>query len=137
MHAAGLKANRFYLPPVPTTWEEIAADRRVESARELLQAHHPTAIVAYSMYAALPLLHAARQLGWRVPQDLSLVVFREDPDTENGIALTTVCVSMWTVGTVAAEMLVEKINNLTKSLATRATEPTLFTGTTCAAPRQK
>jgi LacI family transcriptional regulator len=135
MRAANLEGEWFSLPPMPGTWEQIAADNRVQSAREFLQARRPTAIVAYGMDVALPLLYAAQQMGWQVPQDLSIVVFREDPDPMIGIPFTTVCVSMWMVGGVAAEMLVEKINHPRQSLPTRTTEPYLFPGATCAAPR--
>jgi len=135
MRSAGLQPEAFYLPEVPHAWDAIADDGRVESAREFLEARRPTGVVAYSMSVALPLLHAAHQMGWRAPQDLSIVVFNENPDSQNGIALTTVCVPMHSVGSVAAEMLVEKVSHPRESLAPRTTSPYLFPGRTCAAPR--
>jgi len=72
--------------PVPGSWV-TGRDYTLESARNdalglLSQKERPTAIVALGNIIALGVLHAARELRLKVPDDLSLVSFDDQPWAE-------------------------------------------------------
>jgi DNA-binding LacI/PurR family transcriptional regulator len=85
-------------------------DRRVEEAIALLQTpERPTALIAYEMDTALPILFAARTLGLRVPGDLSLLMFHDSFNPVIGVSITTMMLNTKSVGTEAVAMLEEKM----------------------------
>lgn len=136
MQAAGLEPKLAALPAMPATWEEFRADGRIEAAcRFLQQPKRPTAIVAYGLHVALPMLQAAAQVGLRVPQDLSLVMFAEEPNGHIGRPVTTVCSNIGDVAREAVQMLVRKIEQPAETLKAQTVPPWLFEGDTCA-PRR-
>jgi DNA-binding LacI/PurR family transcriptional regulator len=70
----------------------------------------PTAVFCANDLSALGALEAAKQLGYRLPQDLSIVGF--DDIDEAALAsppLTTIRLSPRAVGKVAAETLLERL----------------------------
>jgi LacI family transcriptional regulator len=135
MKAARLRSRAFELPP-GAVWEKgLMEDRRVEEAIALLKSpDRPTALIAYEMDTALPILVAARTLGLRVPGDLSLLMFHDGFDPAIGITMTTVLLNMREVGLAAVAMLEEKIQQPDVALPPRPVEETLFPGETCGPP---
>jgi DNA-binding LacI/PurR family transcriptional regulator len=74
------------------------------------RAASPTAVFCANDLSALGVLEAAKQSGYRVPQDLSIIGF--DDIDEAALAsppLTTIRLSPRQVGNVAAETLLERL----------------------------
>jgi LacI family transcriptional regulator len=135
MEAARLRPRALELPPA-AVWEKgLMEDRRIEGAIALLQApDRPSAMIAYELDTALPILLAARTLGLRVPGDLSLLMFHDSFDPAIGVSITTMMLNTHEVGLAAVEMLEEKIQQPDIALPPRAVEETLFEGATCGPP---
>jgi len=81
------------------------------SARELIQRERPTAIFAASDQMAFGAVRAAKELGLRVPDDLSVVGFDNIPFSSYfDPPLTTVEIPKYPMGAAAMEMLVNLIS---------------------------
>jgi LacI family transcriptional regulator len=81
--------------------------RAIVAARQLLASQpRPTAILASNDVSAFGVLEVARELGLRIPEDLSLVGFDDIPEAANvHPPLTTVRQPLEQMGRVAARML--------------------------------
>jgi LacI family transcriptional regulator len=135
MKATRLQPRVLELPPAPVWEQGQMEDRRVEEALALLQSpDRPSALIAYEMDTALPILLAARTLGLRIPGDLSLLMFHDSFEPFIGVAITTMMLNMGRVGTEAVAMLEEKIEQPDVALPPRPVEETLFEGATCGPP---
>jgi DNA-binding LacI/PurR family transcriptional regulator len=81
------------------------------SAKELIERARPTAIFAANDQMAFGSIHAANELGLRVPVDLAVVGFDNIPfGSYFDPPLTTVEVPMYQIGAAAVEMLVNLIS---------------------------
>jgi DNA-binding LacI/PurR family transcriptional regulator len=70
----------------------------------------PTAIVASSDFLAAAAMHAVRERGLRVPQDVAVTGFDDFPlSAYVAPALTTVAVPAYDMGRTAAEMLIDEL----------------------------
>lgn len=101
MHLAGLS--------VPIGWARFAAldaDAGEQAGLDLISlSRRPTAIVAGGDVQALGILNAARKLGLRVPDDLSLVGYDDQPiSTSSSPRLTTVHQPLRELGIAAARL---------------------------------
>lgn len=101
MHLAGLS--------VPAGWARFAAldaDAGERAALDLISlSRPPTAIVAGGDFQALGILNAARKRGLRVPDDLSLVGYDDQPiSTSSSPRLTTVHQPLRELGIAAARL---------------------------------
>ena len=101
MHLAGLA--------VPAGWarfEELEAEAGERVAFDLLgSSHPPTAILAGSDMQALGVLNAARAAGLRIPDDLSLVGYDDQPvSTSSSPRLTTVHQPLRELGIAATRL---------------------------------
>jgi LacI family transcriptional regulator len=135
MKAARLPSEVLALPHSPVWEKGQMEDRRVEKAMALLKSpDRPTALIAYEMDTALPILLAARTLGLRVPGDFSLLMFHDSFEPFIGVAITTMMLNMRQVGLEAVAMLEEKIQQPEVALSPRPIEETLFDGETCGPP---
>jgi len=111
-------------------------DTRLPRTKALLAGENrPTALVAYEAYTATPVLLAAATLGLRVPEDLSLVTFSNEPAWTAGVPITTAIVPFYEVGRAAVDMLFAKIAQPGVALAPRAVASTTTKGNTCVAPQ--
>jgi LacI family transcriptional regulator len=130
-----LETRLAQLPAMPATIEDVRLDERVDVAAQFLTAEsRPTAIVAYGLESALPILQAAERLGLNVPRDLSLVMCSDDINRHIGRPVTTVVSSMPQVGSQSVRMLLQKIEQPERSIASVAIAPWFFEGATCAPP---
>jgi DNA-binding LacI/PurR family transcriptional regulator len=109
---AGYRAAADAATPRPEALDvyEVAQNSRDEGRRAglaLLQAiPRPTAVLAMSDELAVGALAAARELGLRVPEDLSLVGWDDLPSARAGDpALTTVRQSLYEQGRTCAQLL--------------------------------
>jgi LacI family transcriptional regulator len=134
MKAARQKAKSVAVGPMPHHSLLNAPDMRQENARNILEELRPTAVIAYEVETALPVYHAARDLGWHVPQQLSIATFHSDVERFSGVGFTTMCNMAWNSGSAAAQMLVERIENPQRPSPARAVLPWLEVGRTCAPP---
>lgn len=76
------------------------------AALSLLAEERPTAVVAIDDGAALGVLAAARELGLRVPEDVSVVGFNDSPVCPHvAPPLTSVAIPVFDMGYAAAKML--------------------------------
>ena len=76
----------------------------------LTRTNRPTAIFASNDQTAFGVMHRAKELGLRIPQDLSVVGFDNISESEY-LDLTTIDQSLMNMGTMAAEMLIDLINH--------------------------
>lgn len=136
MASAG-RTPRVHL--VPQDWHtpgRPSADARVEAARALLAGPDPpTAIVAYEIAEAMAVVHAARDVGMQIPEELSIVVFHHWIDDRFFRPFHTVNNAMVAVGTAAVDMLLEKIENPETPLPARVVPVRIMDGATCLPPR--
>ena len=108
MRAAGL---------TPMSWiagREVPGEQRVALAMSALapdRADRPTAVLAYEWDVAIPLLLAAATHGLRVPRDLSVVAFHDNPMAWHGVSVATMKISTHKVGAEAGAMLRHKIDH--------------------------
>jgi len=80
-------------------------------AKELLQGEQLTAIFAANDQMAFGAIRAAKEFGWRVPEDISVVGFDNIPFSSYfDPSLTTVEIPMYHIGAAAMEMLVNLIS---------------------------
>jgi len=93
----------------------------------------PTAIVAGSESQAIGVLEAARALGRRVPDDLSIVGYN-DTDVARDLGLTTVQVPLRELGRQAAELLLTALAEPGTDRVARYLSPELVVRKTCGPP---
>ena len=109
-----------------------------EQTMELLKRHPEiTAIFASNDITAIGVLGAARELGIRVPEELSVVGYDNTPLAQSRlIDLTTVDDNSIGVGHNAAYLLLNKLDpNNRHAIVERTLVPRLVERTTCAPPR--
>jgi len=104
MREAGLPLNEAYLKSGRHSREEA---RRC-AAELLTLPDRPTAIFAASDTQAIGVMEAARDLGMRVPEDVSVVGY-DDLDIADYLGLTTVRQSLFESGRRGAELLLHAI----------------------------
>ena len=99
--------------PPPERWVcsgPIGADGAASLARELLaEQPRPTAIFTAADVQAFGVLLAARELGLRVPEDLSILGF-DDIETAKHVGLSTVHQPLQGSGRLAAELLLAELD---------------------------
>jgi len=125
--------------PLPVRWPhdwrtpgQERMDTRVAAAKALLaREDRPTAVLAYELGEATAIVHAAYQLGVRIPEDLSIILFHNTIDYRYCIPFHTVSNVMEKLGKDAVAMLLEKINAPEVSIPTRAVPVVLLEGATC------
>jgi DNA-binding LacI/PurR family transcriptional regulator len=133
LHDAGIAVN-----PADTVLGEHGREAAREMARALLtRPDRPTAIVAASDTQAMGVLEAARQLGLRVPEDLSVIGY-DDIEVAEYLGLTTMRQSLYESGKLGVELLMTRVNapvqdwpapaitRLPSELVRRATTAALF-----------
>ena len=88
---------------------DFSIESGYECGKRLLE-QEVTAVFAGNDYMALGVWRAARELGLRIPEDVSLIGFDDDPvAVVMDVPLTTVRQPGTTLGKAASEMLVQKI----------------------------
>ncbi|MBN2502552.1 MAG: LacI family DNA-binding transcriptional regulator [Anaerolineales bacterium] len=110
---AGIEFNPAYHRQVPHDREQAR-----EVAKEWLAGEHrPTAIFASSDMQAIGALFAARELGLRVPEDLSIIGFDDIRDAEL-VGLTTIRQPLFESGYTGAMMLLDRLRTGNKETKT-------------------
>lgn len=105
---AGLPVSETLLGVDPS---EVIGTHSITAARELTmrmiqQADRPTGIVTASDTHAFGVMQAARELGLRIPDDLSIVGY-DDIETASYVELTTVSQSLYDSGKRSAEYMLQ------------------------------
>jgi LacI family transcriptional regulator len=132
MAAAGLPVPPEYLV---TSWYMV--EECQQDARRLLQLpNRPTAIVTGSDHIAHGLLKVARELGIRVPEELSVTGFDDLPSASLvEPQLTTVRQPLVEIGQKAAQILFDRIEGVEMAPESVVATPTLVVrGSTAPAP---
>lgn len=92
----------------------IAVDESdcIQKIRKMLsQPKRPTAVVTYSDVCAIRVISVAREIGLRVPEDLSVVGFDNTTLARNyDIPITSIHPEFRAIGLLAANILLDKIN---------------------------
>lgn len=110
MAEAGLRAEK-----VECGWE---IDRGLEDGARVLdrpdqavggQPARPTAVLCGNDRVAAGVLLAAARLGLRVPQDVSVVGYDDDPNVAPQLGLSTVCLPHRAMGERAMDLLLERL----------------------------
>ncbi|WP_380704477.1 catabolite control protein A [Salinithrix halophila] len=88
-------------------------DSGVKAAEELLSSNHPpTAIFAVNDEMAVGVIHAAQDLGRKIPEDVSVIGFDNIPlAAQVRPLLSTVAVPMYDIGAVAMRLLTKYMND--------------------------
>jgi DNA-binding LacI/PurR family transcriptional regulator len=124
---------------MPPDWIGHGAHGRYEArdlARRMLTAdRRPTAIVAASDTQALGVIAAARELGLRVPEDLSVVGY-DDIEAADYVGLTTVSQQLFESGRRGAEILLREIEQLSIEPPIAVLSPELVVRATTAPPKE-
>lgn len=107
----GLAAAGIAYDPDLVQEGDYTRERGLQAARRLLgRADRPTAIFAANDKSAMGVLDAARELGLRVPEDLSVVGFDNIPEAEQqNPRLTTVDQSIQEMGHLAVGLLIRML----------------------------
>lgn len=135
--AVGLEPQILQFPFIP--WhsrEDKRKDGRLSAVMALLSdaARRPTGIVAYGGEEAVLAVLAARELGLRVPEDLSLVTFADKAVEDCGFPITTLEVPHWDLGEGAIDMLDCKIDTPERTVVAREMSFRLLEGISIAPP---
>jgi LacI family transcriptional regulator len=102
----------------------------------LSRADPPTAVFAANDVSALTVVRVAEQLGYSVPDDLSVIGFDDIPDASQSTpALTTVRQPMQRLGAVALDMLLELMSGGTPAQTHLRLPTALIARATTAPPR--
>jgi DNA-binding LacI/PurR family transcriptional regulator len=118
--------------PVPGDW---TARSGYEAGRRMLENPSITAIFAANDQMALGVLHAARELGVRIPEQVSVVGYDDGPDAEYyAPPLTTVRQDFTELGAHALAVALQKIGEPVEQQATRPVETSLIVRETTAPP---
>lgn len=122
--AAGVTADPsllFTRLRVGTTWGDdyrVASKDNVARIGRFLTRSEATAVFALHDHLALEVLEAARALGRRVPNDLAVVGFDDDPLAGAlSTPLTTVAQPRERIGRIAAEIMLDRIEGRRTELA--------------------
>ena len=84
----------------------------------------------------MPLYEAARDLGLKVPGDLSILSFSPERQLNvTGVAFTTMATPETAQGRAAVQMLLYKIDRHNQSMPSQALASRLIEGATCAPVR--
>jgi LacI family transcriptional regulator len=119
---AGISFAPHYLAAIPQD------DELVEAAKRLLaMPDRPTAIFAHNDVRAIGILHAARELGIRVPEDLSIIGFDDIPSASATTPpLTTVRQPLTEMAVKATELLIAVVEGEEVATETHWFEPELI-----------
>ena len=93
----------------------LGEDHRLDAcfslAHGLLTAHRPTAVIGTTDIAAIGAIHAAHDLGFSIPQDISIIGFDNLPLSAHSFpTLTTVDQQISLVGELAAKALLHRMD---------------------------
>jgi LacI family transcriptional regulator len=90
----------------------LSAEDRARLARQLAPGVRPTAIFAASAHLTLEALGITRQIGLRVPEDISFIGFdNRDLASLSSPSITTVERDIYKLGATAVELLIRRIQN--------------------------
>ncbi len=119
---AGLKVPKYYV----TYGDFLRTPARAAAERLVRMKTRPTAVFAASDVMALEMIDVARAHGLRVPEDLSVLGFDDNPINANSpVPLTTVAQPLVEMGRVGAEHLV-RIRLGRERLPVKVVLPTRF-----------
>lgn len=132
MHKHGLSPHSEWIASSPSDIRNARA-----TAAELLRNIEISAIVCSNDLIATGVIEAARELGKRVPEDLSVsgfdgVMLHSVTDPK----LTTIVQPVYEIGQKLSEVLIERINNPDNGRQCFIFEPTLLVAESTCSPRQ-
>ena len=110
-YESALAQNGYPMDDTLLKWGDLNPESGFEATKHLLeQKNRPSAILAGNDQMAFGAIHAARQLGFKVPKDLAVVGFDDVPlSAYFEPPLTTVKIPRYRLGEGAMEMLIELI----------------------------
>ncbi len=101
------------IPPEPTDEDRTIQDNARRIARFLSSRDLPTAVFALHDRIAISVLEAAASLGLRVPEDMAVVGFDDDPLAQKlRVPLTTIAQPREQIGRTAARLIADRIEGL-------------------------
>jgi len=104
-----LEETRLWPQPVLAAQTSVMGSREGAVAAFLAQARPPVAMVAYDDLSAVAALHAAHRVGWRVPDDLSVVGIDDIQFAEyTNPGLTTVAQPKQRLGALAVDAVLDR-----------------------------
>jgi LacI family transcriptional regulator len=134
MNERGIKLDDHYLVSAKYSGETVD-----EAVRQLMSLPKPpTAIFGGNDAIARRIVGAVEQMGYRVPDDLSVIGFDDSPAAKaREPHLSTIHQPLAEVGECAAKLLIELINGKTRPAKRHLFKPTLVVRATTSAPRKQ
>jgi DNA-binding LacI/PurR family transcriptional regulator len=124
---------------IPDYWVGHGAHGRYEARdlarRMLTDNHRPTAIFSASDTQALGVIAAARELGLRIPEDLSVIGY-DDIEAADYVGLTTIRQQLFESGRRGAEILLSEIEGRSEEPPVAQLAPELVVRATTALPKE-
>jgi GntR family transcriptional regulator of arabinose operon len=106
------------MPPDGTDEDQVIQDNARRIVRFLSSRPLPTAVFALHDRIAISVLEAAAELGLRVPDDLAIVGFDDDPLAQKlRVPLTTIAQPRDQIGRTAARMIADRIEGRRTEIA--------------------
>ncbi len=115
-----LGLDRSSCPVIPSNFKEPEA---YEATKNAFQIYKPTAVIASNNKTTLGALRALRDLGLSIPEDVSVIGFDDQEWMDfNRPPITTIIQPAYTMGTLAASLLLQKIqgNSFSESVVLKA-----------------
>jgi len=114
----------------------IPRNMRLAKTKEILSNDdRPTGIVTYGQSTVLPLLFGATSLiGFKIPDELSVITFEDKVEDNAGIEVSTVLLPERELGVEAAKMLLQRISSDGEPLKSVRIPPLAIRGTTVSNP---
>ncbi len=107
MTSAGLQPNWL-----GKNYDILSREMRLELIQQILKTKkRPTAIVTNNATTANISILAATMLNIKIPDELSIITFNEEPFDNTGMPIDTMIIPSEKIGTKAVEMLLQKIDN--------------------------
>ena len=109
---------------------------RLDKTKEMLSHDdRPTGIVTYGQSTVLPLLFGATSLmGFKIPDDLSVITFEDKVEDNTGIEVSTVLLPERELGIEAAKMLLQRIASDGEPMKSVKIPPLAIEGATVSSP---
>jgi DNA-binding LacI/PurR family transcriptional regulator len=122
------------LEPIIWGWDPYGDDEIAFCSDALRSPQRPTAVIGYSTIAIEGLGYALAALGYRVPDDLSVICFGPEQHKYMCTPATMLIEPQYEIAQIATRMILEKIESASESTTSQAVKFHLQEGKTTAPP---
>lgn len=92
---------------------DYGLEENLTSISNFIQENKPSAVVAINNLVARDIIQVSRNLNFKIPADLSLIIFDSDDISKYlGVNLTSLDQDLKKIGETASNLLIDKINKI-------------------------